>query len=132
MSTAVSAAAARLRTAALTRTPCPPVRDLIGRDDVRAAYAVQQALAAERVAGGARIVGRKIGLTSEAVQQQLGVDQPDFGVLFDDMAYVGGDTIPADAVLQPRAEAEIAFVLGVDLAEGDLDADRVRAAIDHA
>ncbi|MFE4590332.1 2-keto-4-pentenoate hydratase [Streptomyces laurentii] len=128
----IAAAAARLRTAAATGAPAAPVRDLIGRDDVVAAYAVQQRLTAERIAAGVTVVGRKIGLTSEAVQRQLGVDQPDFGVLFDDMEYAEGAAVPADAVLQPRVEAEIAFVLGADLAEGPLDDAQVRAAIDHA
>jgi 2-keto-4-pentenoate hydratase len=128
----IAAAAARLREAATTGTPVPPVRDLIGRDDVQAAYAVQQRLTAERIAAGAAVTGRKIGLTSAAVQQQLGVDQPDFGFLFDDMEYADGSVVPADAVLQPRVEAEIAFVLGADLAEGPLDAAQVREAIDHA
>ena len=129
---AVAEAAARLQVAASTGIPCPPVRDLIGRDDLAAAYAVQQLITEARLADGATVVGRKIGLTSEAVQQQLGVDQPDFGILFDDMAYVGGDTVPFEAVLQPRAEAEIAFVLGEDLAEGPLDDAQVRAAIAYA
>ena len=124
-------AAARLRQAASTGVPVPPVRDLIGPDDVRAAYAVQQLNVAERLAAGRTVVGRKIGLTSHAVQQQLGVDQPDFGVLLDDMAYADGDTIAYSTVLQPRAEAEIAFVLGSDLADGELDHARVRAAVDH-
>lgn len=128
----IAAAAARLREAAATGTPVPPVRDLIGRDDVKAAYAVQQRLTAERIAAGATVVGRKIGLTSAAVQQQLGVDQPDFGFLFDDMEYADGSVVPVDAVLQPRVEAEIAFVLGADLAEGPLDAAQVREAVDHA
>ena len=116
-----SHAAARLAEAALTRTPCPPVRDLIGRDDVATAYEVQESGTRARVAAGARVVGRKIGLTSPAVQEQLGVDQPDFGVLFDDMAYADGDVVPAAAVMQPRAEAEIAFVLKSDLVDGPLD-----------
>ncbi|WP_406466681.1 2-keto-4-pentenoate hydratase [Streptomyces sp. NBC_01594] len=128
----IAAAAVRLRDAAATGTPATPVRDLIGRDDVEAAYAVQQRLTAERIEAGATVVGRKIGLTSAAVQQQLGVDQPDFGFLFDDMEYADGAVVPADAILQPRVEAEIAFVLGADLAEGPLDDAQVREAIDHA
>ena len=128
----VTQAVERLSLAARTHMPCAPVRDLIGSTDVAMAYAVQQGICAARVARGAVRVGRKIGLTSPAVQAQLGVDQPDFGVLFDDMSYADGAVVPGDAVLQPRAEAEIAFVLGVDLDEGDLDLEQVRAAVDHA
>lgn len=128
----VAEAADRLLEAAATRVPCAPVRDLIGTGDTGAAYAVQQRVTAVRLERGARVVGHKIGLTSSAVQRQLGVDQPDFGVLLDDMAYADGDTVPYASVLQPRVEAEIAFVLGEDLAEGPLDLARVRAAVDHA
>lgn len=129
--TAVTTAASRLARAAETGVPCRPVRDLIGSDDVAAAYAVQERLTADRIASGGRVIGRKIGLTSPAVQQQLGVDRPDFGVLFDDMVYRGGDSVPVDVVLQPRVEAEVAFVLGADLADGPLDAAQVREATQH-
>ncbi|AHH19922.1 2-keto-4-pentenoate hydratase [Nocardia nova SH22a] len=129
---ATTAAARLLSTAARTATPCRPVRDLIGSDDVAAAYAVQAHLTAERVAAGATIVGRKIGLTSPAVQRQLGVDQPDFGVLFDDMQFRPETPIPAGRLLQPKAEAEVAFVLARDLCDGPLDDEQVRAAVDYA
>ena len=125
-------AAERLQIAQRTKVPCPPVRDLIGADDVELAYTVQQRLTQDRLATGARIVGRKIGLTSPAVQQQLGVARPDFGVLFDDMDVSALDAVPSARLLQPRAEAEVAFVLGEDLAEGPLDAGQVRAAVRSA
>jgi 2-keto-4-pentenoate hydratase len=107
------------------------VRDLIGASDVRAAYAVQHEVTQARLADGARIVGRKIGLTSPAVQQQLGVNQPDFGVLFDDMEVTDGARAPMGRLLQPKVEAEIAFVLGSDL-DDDVSPTAVRAAVDHA
>jgi 2-keto-4-pentenoate hydratase len=95
--------------------PCAPVRDLIAADDVAAAYAVQRRVTEARVAAGATVVGRKIGLTSAAVQAQLGVDRPDFGVLLDVMA-VGEDApVPVHRLLQPRIEAEVAFGLARDL-----------------
>ena len=111
--------------------PCEPVRDLIG-DDPALAYAVQRAGIDRRTRAGAVAVGRKVGLTSETVQQQLGVDQPDFGTLLDIMHVADGGEAPHDRLLQPRAEAEIAFVLGADLPDPGDDLDAVRAAIGYA
>lgn len=128
----VAAAAARLARAHLSRTPCPPVRELIGPDDVAAAYLVQQRLNAGRLEAGARVVGRKIGATSQAVQDQLGVDQPDFGVLFDDMGFEDGAELPMARLIQPKAEAEVAFVLAEDLVDGPLDDAQIRGAIAYA
>lgn len=127
----VTEATARLLLAARTGVPCPPVRGLIGTTDLDAAYAVQRRLADARESVGARVVGRKIGLTSPAVQEQLGVDQPDFGILFDDMD-VSGTAIAAGRLLQPRAEAEVAFVLSSDLDGDDLTLESVREAVDYA
>ncbi|WP_369204889.1 2-keto-4-pentenoate hydratase [Streptomyces sp. PU-14G] len=111
----IDAAATALTTAARTRTPCPPVREYLGATDVDAAYAVQRRLTDARVRAGARRAGAKIGLTARTVQQQFGVFQPDFGLLFDDMLYAHTEPLPLDRFLQPRAEGEIAFVLGRDL-----------------
>jgi 2-keto-4-pentenoate hydratase len=97
--------------------------------DVAAAYAVQERLTARRIAEGGIVRGRKIGLTSTAMQRQLGVDEPDYGVLFADMLLEDGDEIAFDRLLQPRAEAEIAFVLAEDLAgPGATAGDVVRAS----
>ena len=111
----VKTLAARLRDAEASRNPIAPVRGEIAADDVASAYAVQQANVDARVAAGERIVGRKIGLTSLAVQQQLGVDQPDFGALFAGMAYGDGEPMPLSTLIQPKVEAEIALVLERDL-----------------
>jgi 2-keto-4-pentenoate hydratase len=108
-------AADRLATAAHTGLPCPPVIDLIDPGDVDTAYRVQTHNVTAAVDAGRRIVGRKIGLTSPAVQQQLGVDQPDFGVLFADMDCSNDARIRHARLLQPRIEAEIAFVLARDI-----------------
>ncbi|MFE3188408.1 2-keto-4-pentenoate hydratase [Nocardia sp. NPDC059240] len=131
-SPAVRAAADRLAGAMSTGVPVAPVRDLIGPDDVVSAYAVQTIGTNARLAAGARIVGRKIGLTSRAVQQQLGVDQPDFGVLFDDMHVSETAVAQRPRLMQPKVEAELAFVLGSDLDGEQLDAIAVRGAIDYA
>lgn len=128
----VAEAIERLERAAIAGEPCAPVRDLLGVADLNAAYAVQRGVADRRAAAGARVVGRKIGLTSPAVQKQLGVDQPDFGVLFDDMQVLDGQAVPVGTLLQPRVEAEVAFVLGADLTGEGLDLETVRAGVDHA
>ncbi|WP_433734071.1 2-keto-4-pentenoate hydratase [Nocardia sp. CA-129566] len=128
----VEAAAARLIRAAANRQPCAPVRDLIGSTDVGAAYAVQERLTAARLDVGATIVGRKIGLTSPAVQAQLGVDRPDFGVLFADMHCSEEQVVAMDRLLQPKVEAEVAFVLDRDLDDGRLDIESVRRAVAYA
>lgn len=111
---AVQAADARLQEAREAGIPCAPVRDLLG-DDQDAAYAVQSLDAARRLAEGRRLVGRKIGLTSPAVQAQFGVYSPDYGVLFDDMVAADREPLDLARFLQPRVEAEVAFVLGHDL-----------------
>ncbi|ABH00310.1 MULTISPECIES: 2-keto-4-pentenoate hydratase [Rhodococcus] len=126
--TPVQRAADRLAEAAHECRPCLPVRDLLSPGDISAAYAVQQILTEKALASGRRIVGRKIGLTSRAVQQQLGVDQPDFGVLFADMARKQHIPIAIDRLLQPKVEAEIAFMLSEDLADGNFDLARIRSA----
>ncbi|HEX8496497.1 MAG TPA: fumarylacetoacetate hydrolase family protein [Actinomycetales bacterium] len=129
----VRRAAERLVEAARTHAPCPPVRDLLPDGDVGVAYAVQSAVLAPRLREGARAIGRKVGLTNPAVQRQLGVDEPDFGVLLDDMLCPQGVAVDHGRLLQPRIEAEVAFVLGADLDQpGELTVDTVRAAVDHA
>lgn len=132
MSTPIEVAAERLRAAEEARKPCRPLRDLIGSQDVGAAYAVQEAGTKRRIAGGARLVGRKIGLTSIAVQKQLGVDQPDYGMLFAHMEVPDGACVPAGRLLQPRVEAEIAFVLGRDLDREAITSADVLRAVDCA
>ncbi|MEU8625184.1 2-keto-4-pentenoate hydratase [Streptomyces sp. NPDC048669] len=125
---AVTEAAAVLAEAARTGTPCPPVRSLLPEQDVEAAYAVQRLYVERAVAEGRRLVGRKIGLTSPAVQRQLGVGQPDFGALFADMAVPQGQPIAPGRLMQPKVEVEVALVLGADLPHSDPTvADLLRA-----
>lgn len=112
----VEQAAQRLWDAQQSGVPCEPIRHLLGENaSLDQAYAVQQINNERAIAAGRRVVGRKIGLTSLTVQAQLGVDQPDFGCLFADMAVAEGEQIAPSRVLQPKVEAEIALVLGSDL-----------------
>ena len=115
MSEPVQVAARALQLADEQKRACPPVRDLFAPGDVAAAYAVQEVGTARSLTAGRRLIGRKIGLTSRAVQKQLGVDQPDYGMLWADNAYADAEPIPTVRLIQPRAEAEIAFVLDRDL-----------------
>jgi len=125
----IAAAAERLRHAYESGVATAPVRSELPPDDISAAYAVQLTNTRFWTDAGRRVVGRKIGLTSEAVQRQLGVDQPDFGALFDDMMVEDKGSIPCDAVLQPRAEAEVAMILGKAIAEPCTSLDEVEAAV---
>lgn len=124
----IEEAAGLIREAYRTGRPCAPVRTLLPAGDVAAAYAVQDANTRRWLDDGRRPVGRKIGLTAKAVQVQLGVDQPDYGMLFADMCLGDGEEIASGRVLQPKVEAEIALVLERDLAfEQPTVADVVRA-----
>ncbi|MET0267208.1 MAG: fumarylacetoacetate hydrolase family protein [Duganella sp.] len=96
------------------------VSETFGIASAADAYAVSALNIARAVQQGARVSGKKIGLTSLAVQQQLGVDQPDYGVLLADMEYLSGATLPAARLIQPKAEGEIAFVVGRDLRDEHL------------
>lgn len=127
----IDSAASRLWQAALNKVPCQPVRDLIGGEDVSAAYQVQMINGARRLKQGAVLIGRKIGLTSLAVQQQLGVDQPDFGMLFKDMLVEQGQEIDWQDLMQPKVEAEVAFVLGKDITGKKITAHEIVKATDH-
>ncbi|MEO5883718.1 MAG: fumarylacetoacetate hydrolase family protein [Caldimonas sp.] len=129
---AIDDVAAALLAAARTRTPRPPIKEMLPPNDVVAAYRVQAKVTERALADGRRLVGRKIGLTSVAVQKQLGVDQPDFGMLFDDMAFTDGETIPWNRLLQPKVEAEVAIVLERDLDREGLMLTDVIAATAYA
>ena len=91
------AVADKLFAAHNSRTPIPPVREMLPADAIDLAYAAQEINTERRLKEGRRLVGRKIGLTSLAVQRQLGVDQPDYGMLFDDMAVPDGWDVARDA-----------------------------------
>ena len=106
-----------------------PLREGLAPTDVDGAYAVQSINTAYWVAEGRRVVGRKVGLTAKAVQAQLGVNQPDFGVLFDDMEIADGGVLLASRTLQPKAEAEIAFILSSALAEPDVTREQVAQSV---
>ncbi|AVH61643.1 MULTISPECIES: 2-keto-4-pentenoate hydratase [Streptomyces] len=115
-----------------TGIPCVPIRDQLAEGGIADAYAVQRVNIQRRIAQGRRVVGRKIGLTSPAVQRQLGVDQPDFGALLSDMAVPDGGVVPAGRLLQPKIEAEVALVLGADLPHAETTVADVLRAVDFA
>lgn len=110
------AAAAALQRARRDRRPIARISESHGIAGLAAAYAVAEVNTRARLEEGHRIVGMKVGLTSTAVQQQLGVDQPDFGMLFEDMEFLNQQDVPMQRLIQPKVEAEVAFVVGRDVA----------------
>jgi 2-keto-4-pentenoate hydratase len=125
------AAALALRNARAERRPIAPLASSHGIATLADAYAVQQLNTEEALRQGRRLVGRKIGLTSLAVQRQLGVDQPDFGMLFADMEVPDGGEIDCSRLIQPKAEGEIAFVLGRALLREDTTLAELISAVDY-
>lgn len=127
---AIESAARKLLEAAEKGIPCSPVRSELPELDLEAAYQVQELNTVKALESGRRLVGRKIGLTSKVVQDQLGVDQPDFGMLFADMAVADGELIDISRIQQPKIEAEVAFVLSRDLLMDEPTSADVIGAID--
>lgn len=121
-----------LREAYGSGQPIAPIRDRLAPGDLAAAYAVQDINTRHWLKSGRRLAGRKIGLTSTAVQQQLGVDQPDFGMLFADMAVCDDDAVTLDRVLQAKVEAEVAFVLERDITTEQATMADVLRAVGYA
>lgn len=124
-------AAQALRHARAQRVPIAPVSTSFGIQGLEASYAVAQINTQAALAAGRRISGLKVGLTSKAVQAQLGVDQPDFGVLFSDMEYLNGQDVPMARLMQPKVEAEVAFVVGRDLAGSTPTYSQFLASLDY-
>lgn len=136
MEDALLSLANHLWIASNTRAPIQPLREMAEQAgvsvDAQNAYAIQRINRDRRRRAGDRIVGRKIGLTSRAVQQQLGVDSPDYGDLWNAGAYGDGEEIPINQMIQPKVEAEVALVLGRDLSQADATLVDVIRATDFA
>jgi 2-keto-4-pentenoate hydratase len=131
MTNSIESIATRLDTAWHTHTPIPPITETDGITDVSTAYAIQTHWTNMRLERGEKIAGRKIGLTSKAIQQQLGVNEPDYGALWQSSFYEaasGKVTIPASDFLQPRIEGEVAFLIGKPLREPNITHEQVLAA----
>ncbi|WCB95257.1 2-keto-4-pentenoate hydratase [Baekduia alba] len=123
--------AERLERARSDAAPIAPLAEVLAVPTVADAYAIQRAGIAARTLRGARLVGHKIGLTSAAVQAQLGVGEPDYGALLDDMHKPDGHELSRSALIAPRVEVEVAFVLSAPLAGPDVDVGDVTAATAH-
>ena len=119
-----------LRTSATSKIPVPPISQEIGALNVELAYEIQNINSQIRINNGASLVGKKIGLTSFEVQKQIGVDQPDYGILFNDMEILNGQSVSWKDLMQPKAEAEVAFVLNKTLDQNNMTIVDVMRAID--
>ena len=120
-----------LADAEATNRGIPPLRSTWPNLDTDDAYEIQLLNVSRRVAAGGVVVGHKVGLTSLAMQQMLGVDSPDYGHLFADMAVANGGSIPAERFVAPRTEPEVAFVLKRRLSGPGLGVEDVLAATDY-
>jgi 2-oxo-hept-3-ene-1,7-dioate hydratase len=127
----ITAAAERLLRAEQTGVQCGLLSLAHPDMTLDDAYAVQAELVARKRAAGAKVIGWKIGLTSRAMQQALNITTPDSGVLLDDMLFPDGATVPKDRFIQPRIEAEIAFVMRAPLQGPKVTRDDVLAATDY-
>ena len=128
----VQALAAELAEADRTHGVMPRITARHPEATVEDSYAIQGVWRDAQIASGRRLVGRKIGLTSKAMQQATGITEPDYGVMFDDTVYASGAEIPFDDFSNVRIEVELAFVLKSPLEGPDCTLDDALAAIDYA
>ncbi len=120
--------ASALREAEASRKPIAPLASRWPEIDVADAYEIQRANIEHRLRGGATVRGHKVGLSSRAMQEMMGVREPDYGHLLDDMFVFEGARVPCTDLIQPRVEIEVAFVLGAPLPKrGCNAADVIRA-----
>ena len=130
MSLAFEEIADELATAERDRVPVEPLTARYQGFDLESAYSVQSVVMGRRLSAGARLVGHKVGLTNIAMQQQLGVSEPDFGRFLDEMEIPADGSLALNSLIQPRIEPEIAFVLARDLVGPGVQVDDVLAATD--
>lgn len=117
-----------LHTALKTGIPIPPITERHPHITIEDAYHIQENMVNHRLQAGENIIGKKIGVTSKVVMDLLKVYQPDFGYLLSGMVYNEGESIPAQTLIQPKAEGEIAFILKKELmGPGITNADVLRA-----
>jgi 2-keto-4-pentenoate hydratase len=128
----ITKAAEAIALARRSRGAIPRVSETFDLPDANAAYAVQEMNTKRWLAAGQRISGRKIGLTSKAIQTQLGVDQPDYGMLWGNRAWLENEPVPTNSLIQPRVEAEIAFVMGRAVSSPDVGMTELISAIEYA
>ncbi|HZG80757.1 MAG TPA: fumarylacetoacetate hydrolase family protein [Brevibacillus sp.] len=115
MKQVIDVIATELLEAERSRLPIAPITERYADLDVTDAYEIQLEVMRRKLAEGRTVIGKKVGLTSVAMQKMLGVDEPDYGHLLDDMRVEDGDTVDTSEMLRPRVEAEIGFVLSQDL-----------------
>ncbi|MFE6995594.1 fumarylacetoacetate hydrolase family protein [Microbacterium sp. NPDC057659] len=128
----IAAIAEELAEAERTRVLIPRITARYPDATIEDSYAIQGVWRDRQLAAGRRLVGRKIGLTSKAMQQATGITEPDYGVMFDDTVYASGSDIRFDDFSNVRIEVELAFVLKAPLEGPDCTLDDALAAIDYA
>lgn len=124
-------AARQLAAAYTSREPLAPLVETYPDITLDDSYEIQQIQLREKLDAGAQVVGYKVGLTSAVMQRQMGVDQPDYGYLLDEMTYLENAPVPTDNFVQPKVEPEIAFVLGRDVSGPNATVAQVMGAIEY-
>jgi 2-keto-4-pentenoate hydratase len=107
--------------AVLTNSTMPHIHEFIAPDDVASAYAIQRRIVAKKIAAGRTRVGRKVGLTNPKVQAAVGVDEPDYGTIFDDMVFESGVVLDPSKYIHPKIESEVCIALGRELTSWDFE-----------
>jgi 2-keto-4-pentenoate hydratase len=130
-SSKIEGAALALRAARLQRRTTARVSEAYGIADADEAYAVARVNVDLGLSRGRRISGKKVGLTSKSIQRQLGVDEPNYGFLFSDMELLDAQVLDTSGLIHPRAEGEVAFIIGRDLTDADLTWARLLRGIEY-
>lgn len=127
----ITICAEALKEAEVTGLQIPTLTSKFPQMTIRDAYLIQDEWVKMKLDGGRNVVGHKVGLTSKVMQEAFGIDEPDFGVLLDDMVHMSGTSLQISNFIEPRIEIELAFILSDDINAANPTAQEILDAVDH-